>query len=182
MNVGPPGGFDAIAAALASEARRAADFSGCQAAVERQARRVRGGGRRAARQRAKTKATGRQRCLKLYGRTPGPVTGVAARSISQNTIELSFLAAGSDGSRAPAARNYLIKQSPRPIRTARDFGRAQTLCRGSCRFFITKVGGKITLSVNDLRPRRSYYYAIAARDNVSGRLGPRSQTVGSRTP
>jgi hypothetical protein len=33
------------------------------------------------------------------------------------------------------------------------------------------------LTVGDLQPGRRYYYAIAARDNVSGRTGPRSPTV-----
>ncbi len=95
---------------------------------------------------------------------------------------LSFEAAGSDGDRPPAARSYLVKQSRRPIRSRRGFKRAQTLCKGSCRFpAATSVGGELTLSVEDLRPRTTYYYAVAARDNVSRRLGPRSRAVRVRT-
>jgi hypothetical protein len=67
--------------------------------------------------------------LKRYGRTPGRVTGLRARAVSKTKIVLSFGAAGTDGtdgSRPPAARAYLIKQSSRPIRGARAFSRAQT--------------------------------------------------------
>ncbi len=89
---------------------------------------------------------------------------------------------GSDGQRPPAAREYLIKQSRRPIRSARQFRRAKALCAGRCRFpTISRVGGTITIRVTDLRPRRHYYYSVAARDNVSRRLGPRSRSVGVRT-
>ncbi len=35
--------------------------------------------------------------------------------------------------------------------------------------------------VTDLRPRTTYFYAVDARDNVSGRTGPRSTTVKART-
>jgi len=64
--------------------------------------------------------------LKRYGRTPGRVTGLRARAVSKTKIVLSFRAAGTDGSRPPAARAYLVKQSSRPIRGARAFSRAQT--------------------------------------------------------
>ncbi len=94
---------------------------------------------------------------------------------------LSFPASGSDGPNPPAARVYLIKQSTRPIRGARDFRRAQTLCHGNCRFAATSVGTLITLTITHLVPHSTYYYAIAARDNVSGRPGPRSATAQVRT-
>jgi len=89
--------------------------------------------------------------------------------------------AGTHGRRPPAARSYVVKQSRRPIRSGRDFGRAQTLCRGRCGFDVTLVGAKVRLAVTDLRPRTTYYYAVAARDNVSGRRGRRSPTVKART-
>ncbi len=94
---------------------------------------------------------------------------------------LTFRAPGSDGSRPPAARSYLVKQSRRPIRSRRSFRRAQTLCGGACRFALTRIGEKVTLTITGLRPRTTYYYTIAARDNVSGRLGPRSRVVSART-
>jgi hypothetical protein len=87
---------------------------------------------------------------------------------------LGFFAPGTDGNRPPAARSYVVKQSRRPIRGRRGFRRAQTLCHGRCRFAVTRVG-------SNLRPRTTYYYAIAARDNVSGRLGRRSRAVRVRT-
>jgi len=93
---------------------------------------------------------------------------------------LTFKATGSDGSRPPAARTYLIKQSRRPIRTARGFARASSLCKGRCSFTVTKVGATVSLTVTNLRRRARYYFAIAARDNVSKRTGPRSRTVKTR--
>jgi len=109
------------------------------------------------------------------------VTGLRARARSRTKIVLSFLAPGSDGRRLPAARSYLIKQSTKPIRGARGFRRAAALCRGNCRFKVTRVGAKVRLTVADLRPRTTYYYAITARDNVSRRPGPRSRMVRVRT-
>ena len=96
---------------------------------------------------------------------------------------LSFKTPGSDGNRPPAARTYLVKQSRRPIRGRRGFRRALTLCKGSCRFpTASQVGGEVRLTVEDLRPRTTYYYAVAARDNVTRRLGPRSRVARARTP
>jgi len=43
------------------------------------------------------------------------------------------------------------------------------------------VGEKVRLTITDLRPRTTYYYAVAARDNVTGRAGARSPTVKART-
>jgi hypothetical protein len=39
----------------------------------------------------------------------------------------------------------------------------------------------MTLTITNLRPRTTYYYSVAARDNVSNRRGPRSATVRVRT-
>ena len=123
----------------------------------------------------------RRRCVRRYGRTPGRVTGLKARVRSRTKVVLSFLAPGSDGRRLPAARSYLIKQSTKPMGGGRGFRRAAALCRGSCRFKVTRVGAKVRLTVTDLRPRTTYYYAISARDNVSRRPGPRSRVVRVRT-
>jgi len=94
---------------------------------------------------------------------------------------LSFRAPGSDRGRGSAARSYLVKQSLGPIRGRRGFGRAQALCEGACRFAVRRVGDRITLRITDLRPRTTYHYGVAARDNVSGRPGPRSRAVRART-
>lgn len=136
---------------------------------------------RARRLPANTTDRARRACRKRYGRTPGRVIGLSARAISATKIVLSFTAPGSDGARPPAARAYLVRQSRRPIRGARDFMRALTLCKGNCRFKVTRVGTRINLTITDLRPNATYYYAIAARDNVSNRLGPRSAAVRAKT-
>ena len=97
-------------------------------------------------------------------------------------IQLDFTAPGTNGSNPPAAETYLIKQSLRPIRDQRDFATAQALCHGACRFAVTQVGGNITLTITNLRPHTTYYYAIAALDNVTARPGPHSQTVTRKQP
>jgi len=114
-------------------------------------------------------------------RRPGRVTGLKARAVSRTKILLSFPAPGTDGPRSAAARAYVVKQSRRPIRGARRFSRAHTLCKGSCRFSPPRVGAKIKLTITDLGPNTTYYYAVAARDNTSNALGPRSKTVRART-
>jgi len=173
---------------VGSEARRASGLRGCLAVVARQARGERTlARRRSARPRATVRlhierhaSSGRRRCLRRYARTPGRIA-LHARALSTTTIELSFNAPGTDGSNPPAARTYVITQAVRPMRRARDFARAQTLCKGHCHFAVTRVGAKITLTVTGLRPHTTYHYAVAARDNVSARIGPRSQTVKAST-
>ncbi|MDQ3632261.1 MAG: fibronectin type III domain-containing protein [Actinomycetota bacterium] len=125
----------------------------------------------------------RRVCLRRHGRTPGRVTGLEARAVSGRKIVLSFNAPGTDGAKPPAARAYRVKQSRRRIRGARDFRRARTLCRGTCRFpKVKQVGTKLMLTVTRLRPGTTYYYAVAAHDNVSRRLGRRSSAAKARTP
>ncbi len=94
---------------------------------------------------------------------------------------MEFGAPGTDGSNAPAARGYVVKQSLRPIRTARDFERAKALCGGTCRFNVLRPGDDIKVNVTRLRRRTTYHYAVAALDNVSARRGARSKTVSIRT-
>jgi len=96
-------------------------------------------------------------------------------------IELSFRAPGTDRNRPPPARGYLIKQSRSPITDLRSFRRAQALCNGTCRFPITRVGEQVKLMITELRPHTTYYYAVAAKDNVTRRLGPRSSAIRTRT-
>jgi len=170
-SVGPApvaGGGGSSVDPLVTEARRARGLRVCLAAAKRATRRKRDSARRA--------------CLKRYGRTPGRVTGLRARAASKDRIVLSFSAPGSDGARPPAARSYVVKQSLSPIRDARAFGRAQTLPSTSfSKAKLTRVGTKVNLTITDLRPKTSYYYAVAARDNVSKRLGPRSPAVKTKT-
>ena len=175
---------------LAAQAARRRAFRSCLRRAARHAgRELRRARRSAGRTRARLmrhirrhRAAKRRACVRRHGRTPGAVTGLSARAASRTTIVLRFKAAGTHGSRPPAARSYVVKQSRRPIRSARAFRRAQTLCRGRCRFPASiGVGGQLEVTVEDLRPRTTYYYAVAARDNVSRRLGPRSRSVGVRT-
>jgi hypothetical protein len=106
---------------------------------------------------------------------------LTARARSRSKVVLSFRAPGTHASRPPAARRYVVKQSRRPIQSRRGFSRAQTLCRGRCSFDVTFVGAKVSLTVTGLRPRTTYHYSVAARDNVSGRNGRRSPTAKART-
>jgi len=123
----------------------------------------------------------RRACVRRHGRTPGRVTTLAARATGSSTIVLSFRAVGTDGAKAPAAHDYLVKQSLQPILTRRDAVRAQNLCKGRCRFKVTRIGTAITLRVTGLRSKRRHYYTVTARDNVSTQRGPRSKTVSVRT-
>jgi hypothetical protein len=174
---------------LAAQARRAAALRRCRSTVAGRARAQRRLVRaRPARARAKIlrAIAGRARqadraCAKRNARTPGRVTSFTARAKGARAIALVFRATGSDGAKPPAAQRYLIKQSLRPIRTSRDFSRAHALCKGACTFAGAGLGSTITLSVTDLLPRRTYYYAVAARDNVTAFAGPRSRTVKART-
>ena len=180
-----------LAAALRAQATRRRRFLACRSEARRHAARETRRARRmpATRRTAARRHIRRHRslllraCARRHGRTPGRVSGLRGRASSSTRVELTFGAAGTDGGRPPAARAYVVKQSRRPIRSARGFRRAQTLCGGSCRFRSAReVGARLAVSVTDLRPRTTYYYAIAARDNVSGRLGRRSVTVRVRTP
>jgi hypothetical protein len=136
---------------------------------------------RARRRLARQLAGGRQRCVRIYGRTPGQVRDLRAIVRGRTKIELDFIASGTDGKSPPAATRYLVKQSLRPITTQHDFTAVTALCGGTCRFSVTGIGTEIALTVTRLRPHTTYYYAVAALDNVSARPGPRSQTVQGRT-
>ncbi len=176
-------------AALATQRRRATALRSCLRATvrrasdeRRRARRGPGRGRaRTKRQIARRAASRRRGCLERLGRTPGRVTTLDARAAGPGRLTLTFRATGTEFSKPPAARSYVIKQSLRPIRSARDFRSAFALCKGVCTFKVSDVGAKTSLNVTDLRRRTTYYYAVAARDNVSGRAGRRSKSVSARS-
>lgn len=171
------------------QASRARALRACLAGVERHAARERKAARRgsararteARRHLTRHRATGRRACIARHTPSPGPVARLSARAISATAVKLSFLAAGSDASRAPAARSYVVKQSLTPIRGAQGFKRAQALCAGVCRFAPGRVGERLELTITDLRPRTTYYYAIAARDERTRRLGPLSHAIRVKT-
>ncbi len=185
----PPGGNPSTVDPRVAEAARMRALRSCLSRATsharrevRRARRFSGRRRvRALRHARRHRRSLRRRCVSQHGRTPGRVTGLTARAISSRRIELNFKAPGSDGSKPPAARSYVVKQSRRPIRSRRAFRRARSLCKGKCRYKITVVGSNLRLNVTGLRRKTRYYFAIAARDNVSGRNGPRSATVSART-
>jgi len=176
----PPGGDDAPRGG--AQARRGRALRRCRVAVRRHARgeRKRAGGGRAgqrrgaARHRRRHARRGLRRCVRRFGRRPGRVKGLRARALTGSSIVLTFRAAGSDGRRSPPARAYVVRQSLRPLRGARALRRAQILCGGRCRLSAGRVGARVSLTVTDLRPGTTYFYAVAARDHVSGRRGPRS--------
>ncbi len=157
----PPPPEDPYPAALAAQAARGKAFRACLG----------------------TNPTPQRRayCVRRYGRTPGRVNDLAARAAGGARIRLSWGAVGTDGSNPPAARSYLVKQSPRPMTTAGDFARAPSLCKGRCSFNVTRIGARLSLTITNLR-RTRYYYIIKARDNVTGRLGPPSRMVSARVP
>jgi len=170
---------DPLVAALAAQKARAAALRTCLRIAKR---RLPAAKRRKARRKAVRRAGRRRKaCLKRHGRTPGRVKRLSVSNVSRTRLVLTFAAPGSDGSDPPAAHTYLIKQSRRPMRNGRAFRRAKALCKGSCRFKATRVGTKIKLTVTNLRRRSTFYYAVAARDNVSRRLGRRSPTLKIRT-
>jgi len=182
---------DALDAALRLQSERGRGYRTCRSGVTRQARVERAAARRRfsrpARRTLELRTIARRAnerrngCRTTFRRTPGRVTSLTARAASSGVILLRFRAAGSDGSKLPAARGYLVKQSPRPIRTSADFERAPALCEGTCFVDVLGVRADIRLRVNDLKRRTTYYYAIAARDNVTAHTGPRSTTVRATT-
>jgi len=148
----------------------AAGFGGTPSVLERSAlRRCLAGAKRLKTTRARRKA--RAACAR-----PGRVGVLKARAASSRTVKLSFLAPSSVGRFAPAARRYVVKQSFKPIRSERAFRAATTLCRRSCSFAPARVGQRLELTVTDLKPRTTYYYAIKAV-GAAQRTGPRSIVV-----
>ena len=180
---------DRLTAALEAERARAALMRTClrsatrrRTADRRRARLLVGARRTLQLRLANTRYTrARSSCVRRHGRLPGRVTELRARRTGAGKVELSFKVTGTDRGRAPAARNYLVKQSTRPIRTRLDFSRAASLCRGKCPFpELTSIHATVTLDVTGLVRNRLYHYAVAARDNVSSRVGPRSRTISIR--
>jgi hypothetical protein len=119
--------------------------------------------------------------VRSLGRIPGRVDHLTVHVLSGTRIVLSFTAVGTNGRSPPAARSYLIAQAASPIDSVRAFRAAPRLCAGHCRFAVLRVGTTLKLTITHLRPGTTYYYAVAARDNVSGRLGPRSAAIRVRT-
>ena len=175
-----PAAAAAAAAATRAQAQRSKALRRCLSRANRLGRGKRLG-RRGSRRLAALRPEAQAACLRRYGRSPGPITGLLAGAVSRSEIELLFFAPGTDGLNPPPTQGYMVKMSRRPISTWRGFQRAPALCGGDCVFSISSVGDIVRLTVTDLRPDTRYYFALAARDNVSLRCGPRSPTVTAET-
>ena len=183
-----PATKDPLAAALAAQRERTKSWNACIRTARSRLNADRRRARLFSRARSARELRGasaryrlrRRACVRRHGRLPGRVTGLKAAATGGGKVVLTFQAAGTDGRKAPAAQNYVIKQSTRPIRTRRDFDRGVVLCGGKCAFDITSTDSTVDLTVTRLQRSRLYHYAVAARDNVSSRMGPRSRTVSVR--
>ena len=105
----------------------------------------------------------RARTLRDLAR-PGRPARRSARALRRARVRLRWRAPGSDGRKGPPVRRYIIKQSTRPITSARRFRRARSLCKGTCRFAPRRRGSRLSLTVSELCPGRRYHYAIRAKD------------------
>lgn len=95
---------------------------------------------------------------------PARPRGVSARALGRGRVKLRFRAPASDGRAGPPVTRYVVKQATRPIRGARGFRKARSLCRSSCRFGARRVGQRLALTVRGLCAGRRYYYALRAKD------------------
>jgi hypothetical protein len=116
----------------------------------------------------------------------GEVLVIGGRADAFGSVTSSFLrdaqlfrASGSPSTRrgVPPER-YVVKQSRTPIRSARDFAQAHSLCRRTCRFAAARRG-LLTVTVTRLKPGTTYYYAVQAADG--GRRGPTSNVARVKT-
>jgi len=106
------------------------------------------------------------------------VTDLAAEVLSGDSIKLSFSAPGIGG--RPATR-YIIKQSRRAIDGETDFDDARALCGGTCTFEPSAAGDRINLTITDLEPGTTYFYALK-HERADGSLGPMSNVARATLP
>jgi len=106
------------------------------------------------------------------------VTDLAAEVLSDDSIKLSFSAPGIGG--RPATR-YIIKQSQRAIDGETDFDDARALCGGTCTFEPSAAGDRINLTITDLEPGTTYFYALK-HERADGTLGPMSNVARATLP
>lgn len=113
---------------------------------------------------------------------PGGISDLEATPLSTSQVRLTWSAPGSDGADPPPPDRYIVKQSTSPIEDETDFEEAFTLCGVVCAFDPPpgRVGTPVVLTVRDLSPATTYYYAVKAVDDA-GNIGPRSNTAGGTT-
>ncbi|MGI8983633.1 MAG: SBBP repeat-containing protein, partial [Acidimicrobiales bacterium] len=116
----------------------------------------------------------------VYLGLPGAITDLAGVAASPTQVNLSFSAPAANGTDPAPATDYVIKQSTTPITDQASFDAAPALCGGVCNFGPAEVGATITLSVTDLIPGTTYYYAVRAVSD--GRTAPLSNIVSVTTP
>lgn len=117
-----------------------------------------------------------------------PVTDLAAAVVDGGPgpplVDLSW-SAPDDGTGVAPATAYVVKQSTAPI-TAENFDQAPSLCAataGVCSAFTpppSAVGQALGLSVSDLAPATTYYYALRPLDHDGG-PGPLSNVASVTT-
>ncbi|HUP69940.1 MAG TPA: kelch repeat-containing protein [Acidimicrobiales bacterium] len=118
-----------------------------------------------------------------------PVTDLAASVVEGVSgpplVGLSW-SAPDDGTGVSPAVGYVVKQSTTPI-TAENFDQATSLCAataGACSAFTpapSAVGQALGLSVSDLAPATTYYYALRPLEHDGG-PGPLSNVASVTTP
>ena len=175
------------AQAARAGARCAAASQGARATHARELRRARRlSGTRRARARRHARATAASCAAAASSATGARPGGSRAERRAPSRARASRSASTRPAPTAtapPAARTYLVKQSRRPIRSARAFRRAQTLCNGSCRFpSDTRVGASSrSRSPTCARAPPTTTRSRRATTSRAG-SGARSRTVRARTP
>ncbi|HUP69358.1 MAG TPA: kelch repeat-containing protein [Acidimicrobiales bacterium] len=101
---------------------------------------------------------------------PDQVTSLVATATSSSDITLTFAAPADDQQfpkDSPPAERYEIRQSQLPFTDADSFASARSLCPvGGCPFVPPQVGSTLSLEVHDLEPATTYYYAVAALNDI----------------
>lgn len=110
--------------------------------------------------------------------TPGHVRDLAAQAVSESSVLLTFSAPDNGAGTGPAAR-YVVRQARAPI-DGSNFDAADTLCETACAFSPAAAGERLTLSVSDLAPSTTYYYALRPV-SANEVLGPLSNIASATT-
>ena len=129
---------------------------------------------------ARREPTAAARYAFVVSRAPARVTDLQAVVTSDTSLMLTWSAPPSDGAFPPPATRFALHQSSdTPLTDEASFAAAQSLCGGECRFSLSTVGERVSLSVSELRPGTTYNYALRAVADTGE--GPLSNAVSART-